>query len=568
MIFAEFPCTDAVGVRLAHTIKLPNLLLRKGRILSVADLEALQTAGIERVTGARLDDDDRDEDTAAASIGALLRSPGIITRPPYAGRCNLYAERAGVLQLDAECIDDVNRISESITLATLPRSAYVRPKQRIATVKIIPFAVKAVVINAWHERIAGRSPLQLSSSHQRRAALIMGVRPRTSERMLEMTVDVTRKRLAILGSVLALVLRCEHQTPRVARALQQALAAGCDPVLIMGANVTKDRGDVVPVAITACGGTIDHFGMPVEPGNMLLLGRVGSVPVINLPGCARSLRHNGIDIVLQRLLCNLSLTPADVMGLGVGGLLHGHADSDAAETEPMESAASALKTMPIAAAAEPTLPRVAALVLAAGRSSRMGERNKLLCAVDGMPLVLHAANAACGSAAVQVMVVTGYQSERIESTLQDLPVSFTHNPAYASGMASSLRCGIRALPRDIDAVIVLLADMPRIRAQDIDRMIHAFDPASPAVLVPEHGGRRGNPVLWPRHHFEEMSALSGDVGARSLIERHAREVRSLAFDSTAIFLDIDTPEALQQLVERSEQAPGDLAEPRFSTARP
>ncbi|GAB1424401.1 molybdopterin-binding/glycosyltransferase family 2 protein [Thauera terpenica] len=536
MIFGDFPCAEAEGVRLAHTLKLPNLLLKKGRMLSVADLAALQAAGVERVIGARLATYDLDEDAAARSVAALLANTGITARPPYTGRCNLYARASGVLVVDQECVDHLNRISEHITLATLPQHACVRRNQRIATVKIIPFAVEPRTIEAWHERIGTRSPLHLAPLRPCRAALIMSISPSTTERLLNMTVEATRSRLEGLGSTLALVLRCAHDSPAVAQALRQTLSAGCDLVLVMGATISKDRADIVPTAIVAAGGSIEHFGMPVEPGNMLLTGRIGSVPVFNLPGCARSRSRNGVDMVLQRLLAGLLLAPHDIMKLGVGGLIHSREEN---EVEEQDEALPAI----------PAPSRVVALVLAAGRSSRMGDRNKLLCHVDGVSLVLRVVNAACASRACQVMVVTGHEAERIEAALEGRPISFTHNPDYTNGMASSLRRGLRALRGDAEAVIVLLADMPGIQATHIDRMIDAFDPARPAVLVPEHEGQRGNPVLWPRRHFAEMAALSGDTGARGLLEQYAQEVRSVPFDSPAIFIDVDTLEALRKLTE-------------------
>lgn len=191
-------------------------------------------------------------------------------------------------------------------------------------------------------------------------------------------------------------------------------------------------------------------------------------------------------------------------------------------------------------------PQIAALLLAAGRSMRMGTRNKLLCEIDGVPLVRRAANAALASHACPVMVVSGYQAEQVEAALLDRPVSIVRNPDYADGMATSLRCGLRALPADVDAVIVMLADMPAVSAEDVDRLIAAFDPADPAVLVPEHGGRRGNPVLWPRRYFADMMAIAGDTGARGLLEQYANEVRSVPFPSASIFADVDTPATIER----------------------
>ncbi|MDR2838235.1 MAG: NTP transferase domain-containing protein, partial [Azonexus sp.] len=432
MIFADFPCAEAAGVRLAHTLKLPNLLLKKGRVLSEADLAALEAAGVERVTGARLDIGEADEDSAAKTIAALLENTGLTARPPYTGRCNLYAQTPGVLVVDAAGVDRLNQISETITLATLPQHTGVRRNQRVASVKIIPFAVDPGCIEEWRRAVAAASPLALMPFRPCRAALIMGVAAHTSERLLAMTEAATRARLARLGSPLALTLRCAHDGAAMTDALRQALAAGCDLLLVMGATISKDRADVVPAAIVAAGGEIEHFGMPAEPGNMLLTGRIGGTPVFNLPGCARSANHNGVDIVLQRWLAGLLPEARGIMKLGVGGLIHSQEDEEttAAEVE--------AETPP----AQP--PRIAALVLAAGRSARMGERNKLLCPVDGVPLVLRAVNAACASRAAQVMVVTGHEAGRIEAALAGRPVSLTHNPEHLSGMAGSLRCGLRA----------------------------------------------------------------------------------------------------------------------------
>jgi len=548
VIFGEFPCAEAEGVRLAHTLKLPHLLLRKGRVLSATDVAALEVAGIARVSGARLAPGELDEDAAARTVAALLGGPLIAARAPYTGRCNLYAQAAGVLRIDQARIDRANRLCESITLATLPQHACVGRDQRIATVKIIPFAVDPACIDGWREVVGDEPPLSLAPLRSCRAALIQSVSSGTTERMLDMAAAATRGRLEALGGALALELRCTHDGAAVARSIRQALAAGCDLLLVMGATISKDRADVVPAAIVAAGGSIEHFGMPVEPGNMLLTARIGAVPVFNLPGCARSPALNGLDLLLQRLLAGLPLAAHDIMGLGVGGLMPSAGADEAAGAEEAADAADAAAAA--SAEAPPRPARVAALVLAAGRSTRMGERNKLLCEVDGVPLALRAANAACASRACQVMVVTGFEAERVEAALAGRPVSFTHNPDYAEGMATSLRRGLRALPADVDAVIVLLADMPAIGAADIDRLLAAFDPAQPAVLVPEHAGRRGNPVLWPRRYFAEMAALSGDTGARGLLQQYAADVRSVAFDSPAIFADVDTPEALAALTQK------------------
>lgn len=191
---------------------------------------------------------------------------------------------------------------------------------------------------------------------------------------------------------------------------------------------------------------------------------------------------------------------------------------------------------------------IAAIVLAAGRSTRMGEANKLLADVGGKPMVRHAVEAALASQAQQVLVVTGHQADEVRAALAGLDVAFVANPDFATGLSSSLKAGIRALPKEAAGTLVLLGDMPRIEAAHLDALIAAFaSEAGSAIVVPVHQSRRGNPVLWPAELFAEMLALEGDVGARSLLARHAQRVREIDLGTDAVLTDVDTPDALAQL---------------------
>ena len=191
---------------------------------------------------------------------------------------------------------------------------------------------------------------------------------------------------------------------------------------------------------------------------------------------------------------------------------------------------------------------IACIILAAGRSTRMGAANKLLADVGGKPMVRRVAEAVLASRARPVLVVTGHQAAEIEQALAGLDVALVANPDYATGLSSSLKAGLGALPADCDGALVMLGDMPEIRAEHIDRLLAAFAPG--AIIVPVHEGRRGNPVLWASAHFAEMGQLDGDAGARRLFARHADKVREIDLGTAAIFADIDTPEALAGLRAR------------------
>lgn len=535
MIFGEFPLAECEGLLLAHSLRLPDRIMKKGRRLTGADFQVLAAAGIERVHGARLEAGDVDENAAAGAVAAALSGNGIAARTPHAGRCNLYATERGLVTVDADIIHRINRIDPAITVATLPQWSAVRGGAVVATVKVIPLAVNRARVDACIGAAGPGTALRRLPFLAQRAALIVTEQPNDPPRNYAASVSSSRRRLEDLGSHLGLVQRCAHRTSAVAAALREAMAAGCSLILIAGTTVPKDRADTVPAAILAAGGEVVHFGMPVEPGNMLLLAQLGGVPVIILPGCARSRRSNGLDWILQRMMAGLPMGAEEIMGMGVGGLIRSPPEvEDEEKAEP-------------APARTPPGRRVAALVLAAGSGLRMGGGNKLLREVGGVPMLRRVVNAALASRCSPVRVVTGYAAEEARACLAGLDVDYAHNPDYLTGMASSLRCGLASLPDQADAVLVLLADMPCIHGGHIDRLLAAFDPAQAKIVVPMKDGRRGNPVLWPRRFFAEMKAVEGDVGARELLRCHPGQIDTVAFDDDAIFADVDTPAALSEL---------------------
>ena len=188
--------------------------------------------------------------------------------------------------------------------------------------------------------------------------------------------------------------------------------------------------------------------------------------------------------------------------------------------------------------------RIAALVLAAGRSERMGGPNKLIATIGGRPLVRIAAEVALASRARPVVVVTGHERRTIETAVAGLDVRLVHNQDYAAGLSTSLGAGIAGLSADVDGAVVLLADMPAVDTAAIDRLIDAFDPDSGAlIIVPTHDGQRGNPVIWSAGFFSRLMAVEGDTGGRHLIEANRDAVVEVEI-GPAVALDIDTPGAL------------------------
>jgi len=535
MKFGDTPVADAEGAVLAHGLRLPGWVLKKGRVLSADDVARLRAAGVSQVVTARIEPGDLTEDAAAARLAKALAGEGLTATAAFTGRCNLYATAPGVLLFDRARLDRLNLVDEAVTVATLAPFEAVEPKQMAATIKIIPYAVSEAVVARCEELARDGGPLlRVAAFRPKAASLIQTMTPGMKPSVLEGTVAVTRGRLESMSGRLADERRCEHRTDALAAAIAAA-APDADLLLIAGASAITDRRDVIPAALERAGGTVVHLGMPVDPGNLLLLGRIGDKPVVGLPGCARSPRFNGFDWLLQRLMADLPVAREDIMCLGAGGLL---------KEIPSRPLPRAEAEAPAPAAAAPRVPAIAALVLAAGLARRMGS-NKLLAPIDGVAMVARVVDAVLASRARPVIVVTGNEADKVRAALADRDVVFVHNPDFAEGLSGSLRRGIAAVPADCDGALVCLGDMPRVTAEDIDRLIAAFNPVEGrAICVPVRDGKRGNPVLWARRFFAEIQALGGDVGAKHLIGAYAEAVAEVASADDGVLIDIDTPQAL------------------------
>ncbi len=539
MKFGPVTPGDAKGGIVVHSIRQGGLVLKKGSVVGEAEIAALKAGGIEAITVARVEPGDVSEDIAAAELAGAIAGEGVHVDHAFTGRANLFADTAGVVVVDPAGVDRFNEVDADITLATLEAFAPVVPGKMIATVKIIPFAVGAGARDKALAVARAAAPLVRVAPYRIcKVGVISTVLPGLADKVIDKTLRVTQDRLAPAGAKIVAERRVPHETAPLARALSEVLDAGAELAIVFGASAIADRRDVIPAAVEAVGGTVEHFGMPVDPGNLMLVASASGRPVLGAPGCARSPRENGFDWVLQRLLCGLPVTRRDITGMGVGGLL-------------MEIVT---RPQPRATEVKPGR-RIAAIVLAAGRSTRMGGPNKLLAQINGRPLVRIAAEAALASQARPVIVVSGHERERVGAALNGLDVRRVHNPDFAGGLSTSLKIGIAAVPSDVDGAIVCLGDMPQVDAPLIDRLLAAFDPEKGAlVVVPTIDGKRGNPVVWSRRFFPELAALDGDTGARHLIASYPEAVTEVPFTGNAALLDVDTPDALHAVKAEIERA--------------
>jgi len=536
MKLAPFDIADCEGLVLAHRHSASGVTIAKGTLLDETHIQQLVSAGIDRLICAKPDLGDLHEDVAAARLAEVL-TPSELTRDKAAtGRVNIRVQRRGIVRYDRNLIRRLNEVDEAITFALVQHNQLLAEGQMAATLKIIPFFVAEKSVCAIEDLLGAAHGFSFHPLQPKSAALIQTKLGVQKDRLFTATENVTRARLDQLGCSLIDSRICAHD--RVVVAAEIAACDNADIILLCGGSAIADRQDELPQSVVLAGGEIDHFGMPVDPGNLLMLGHLGNRPVIGMPGCARSPKLNGLDWVLQLILAGIMPDKHELADMAAGGLL-------------MEIAS---RPMPRALTAhQGNANRFAGVILAAGQSRRMGAVNKLLAVFDGKPMVRHVVEALSQSNVAEKVVVLGHEADKVAAALTGLDVRLVFNPHFASGQGSSVAAGVAALGTDVSDVLIALGDMPLVTTAVIDKLIdaHLEQPDHHRrITLPHSDGRRGNPVLWGRAFLPELKALSGDSGGRQLLAEHIVAHNLVAVEDGAVTQDIDTAEALAALVER------------------
>lgn len=595
MKFGKVNTLDASDCILAHSLRVTDGRIRKGTAINALHIERLLSSGIEELTVAKLEDDDIHEDNAATLLATSLLGEGITLGRAATGRVNCYANTAGLLTIPRDRLLAINNISETITVSTLQENRWVEEGKMIATIKIIPYAVASGELNSAIEACSTPSP-SLNQAHTqsnklcvhapkpRKAYLLQTTMPDMASAILDKTERVTNRRLTLRNAQLVNVHTCPHDVSSLTQLLitvadQNSIVtdkgAESEPlpnnwILISGASAISDRQDVIPQAVQEAGGTVTRFGIPVDPGNLLMLGHIKNSTVIGIPGCARSPKHNGLDLFMDRLACNLPITKEWINSLAIGGLM----DEIISRPTPRSHAKDGDTSME--QSTDSTSCNVTAILLAGGSSKRFGADNKLLAQRNGKPLIAYALDTIIQSQIRHITIVVGCDATNIESYCKSylesqtrgspITVEFIVNADFESGMGSSLKAGVSAvLNRNIrhypsipHAALICLADMPSINPSTVnalintmnevtkDEMIHST-PEHAAAFVPSFNNSRGNPVLLMPELFDLLLDLSEDFGARHLLQANREAVREVPVNDAGIFLDLDTQEQLRNL---------------------
>ena len=541
MKFGPCALSDCLDAILVYAVDLPDGRIAKGTCLTSDHLSRLRANGIDDIIVARLEDGDLGEDAAADMIAKAMMPANVRLSVAATGRVNIYATQRGLLRVDRLRLRDINMVDEGITLSTVQHNQLVEAGDLIATLKIIPYSVAETAVATVIGLGAGEPVISFHALRPRSFGLIQTRIPGMADKILKATEQTAKQRLNQLGCTLVDSRVVAHEAAAIDQAITASRANGPAVMLIAGGSAIADRRDEVPMGVIAAGGRIDHFGLPVDPGNLLMLSHIDEMPVIGMPGCARSIKMNGFDWILHLLLADLRIDAAEIADMAAGGLL-------------MEIVSRPLPRRMVGRR-QISNATIGGVILAAGQSRRMGAQNKLLAESDGVPILRRTAQAMLDGGLIDLVIATGHEHRLVAAALDDLPVTCIYNDEYQSGQASSVACGVRHHQNGSHAaVLIALGDMPLVRPELIAALLrdHSSLPdATDRITLPVFDGRRGNPVIWGRGFFDELVALTGDAGGRIIFAENKNAVNSLGWPDDSIHLDIDTPEALAPLKKAS-----------------
>ena len=522
---------ESKGSVLAQSYNLSERILSKGTYVSEDILEFLNEENVKTILCAVPEEGDMHEDTAAEAISKAIDRNQLYSEEASTGRVNFRAPTLSLVRYDRELIKQLNLVDESIAFSIVEHNQLLAKNDLIATLKIIPFFVSKIYVERVASLLSKKETFEIHRLEEKKVELIQTYYDWQKKSIFKATSNVTRNRLEALGCKLNKETLIPHDQKSLCKEIKSSIDNGVQVLLISGASAITDRSDYIPKAILSVGGEIIQYGLAVDPGNLLLIGKIGSSTVIGMPGCARSPKLNGFDWVLHLLMADIPISKSELADMGAGGLL-------------MEIASRPLPRA-LAKSVNKRQKKIMGVILAAGNSTRMGKDNKLLKNTNGIPLVRHIAVEMLKSDLDSCSIVLGYQSDKVAGVIKDLNISLILNPVWEEGQASSLRTALNALDDTYSDLLIMLGDLPGIKSNHINRIIEEHlltNNRRSKITIPSFEGKKGNPVIWGRSFFYDLSLLKGDVGGRSLFNQHPAAINILEMDDPVVVMDADTPE--------------------------
>ncbi len=539
MNYREFDVNRAKGIRLFEPLRFDGIVLPKGHIVNDEDIIQLKLSGIKKIFGAEMTENDLDQPTALGILSAKLCGDNTAFTIGEDGISRIVAAQDGLFVCADDRIAKFNRLSPLLFINTVAPYAKVQSGEVIARLELTVPVIAQNSIDELVFSLSGNTELLSVAVPEVKKTALLYSRFYNDKIETKHFTSVVKKLVKNFNAHELEFQReydSRHSIEEVADALERVLKEDNEIVFVLAGQRSNSPQDVVPAAVRSIADEIVCRAIPVVGGSDLLIATKRGKRIIVLPYEYASSETALCDHYIKLALVNDKIAPFDFsrpqnVMLPTGQFL------------PEEEQAALIKPQ------DPqngNKSNIAAVILAAGIGRRAG-RNKLLADINGEPLFLRAVRAAVNSGACPVFVITGYHAEEVETALEDIDVNIIYNPAYHSGIRTSIELGLKSVPNFCRGAILIPADMPNLTPEFINRMLDEFNAAEEKQLITASlNGIKTNPVLWSKALYAEADLVPENADLRPVFLAHSDYTKQMEGDAYTL-LDVNYPYDLDQL---------------------
>lgn len=538
----EFDLNHALGVKIFEDIRLDGIVLEKGRTLNEEDIIRLKLSGIPSVYGAVMEESDITLEGALGIVAAKLCGKNTAYAVSAGGICKITASEEGIFLCSDDRLAKFNRQSHNLILNTVEPYSFVNAGEVIAELELTtPLAEQEAVDNILFSLSGNIELLQIAVQEPKKTALIYTFFYDDDQETAHFT-SVVKK---LVGNYAPLQLdyaneyNVPHTTEAVADAIEKAVTAENDVIFIIPGAKSNYKDDIIPAAIRSFADEIVNLTIPQVAASDLIIAQKRGRRIISLPFRYDTEESPLADRYIKQAVVNEKINEYDFARPQNVRLNRGEILNEAEKQKQVGGSGQYGGKGKV---------NIAAVILAAGISSRAG-RNKLLCPdKDGKPVFMKTVEAALKSKANPIFVVTGNQAAELSDFLEDIDVNIIYNPSYRAGVKTSLNLGLKSVPGFCDGALLLPADMPNITPEFLDKLLSAFNKKKEKQLcIASYGGVRHNPIIWSKALYDVADLVPENADLRPVFMEHEDYTKMVEAPSEETLWDVTFASDIEKL---------------------
>lgn len=539
MKYQEYLTSQAGGVILGANLTIDGKTYVKGHKLKQSEVLAIKAAGIKSIFGAEYEDGDIEYQTALTQIAAVICAKGL----GYTiedGILNIAAAQDGVFVVDDNRLNKFNSFNDNVILNTISSYHTVKTGDIVAKMEILPPLLAQSEVDDLIFRLSGNTALLTLQENKKHTAAVVYIHSKNEEDIFTSAYMRLLTSLADYKIDFKREFNADYNTDSLRNVFYQAFNSGMNLFFVMMPFQGMGKNDLIAQALKEYVDEIYNYTIPVLGSADLIIAQKGGRRVIVLPHNYAKIDSPEVNKVIWQTIFSEHLSSSSFNNKKSAIISLGGHIGDAKKL-----------VTPTATKASTNKASIGAVVLAAGQSRRAGTTKLLVEGKDGLPMFMHAVNAAVASNAKPVFVITGHRHEELEEWLQKLDVNIIYNPAYETGVRTSIQLGLKAMPSACDGAILLPADMPNITSSELNKLIGKMDLSTPKNLCfLTHKGVKYNPVLWSKALYDKADLIPENSAYRVVFAEHADYSHNVEVKDENILKDLNFPNDVKEYAKK------------------